>query len=238
MATESRWLMRPMAILLCITVFPCAAMAAEWKKVGEDKGIAGYTRATPKSSIDEVMAVGIIDAPIQVVEAIIRDPNAGKKFMFMCKEAYSINTPDLQSTDDDVVYNYNITDLPFPVKDRDAVARVEYTIDKATGAIYSHAEGIKTDYRNTGKTVRMPLVTLDYKLVPKGADKTEVTYLAMADPGGNLPPALVNLLTRNIGIRTIANIRKLVQEDPYKNAPSVVTTTPTTSHPFMSMPGL
>jgi len=236
-ATENRWLMVSMAILFCITVLPDAVMAAEWKKVGEENGITGYTRATSKSSIDEVMAIGIIDAPIQVVEAIIRDPNAGKKFMFMCKEAYSINTSDLKSTAD-VTYNYNITDLPFPVKDRDAVARVEYTIDNATGTIYSHAQGIRSDYRNTGKTVRMPLVTLDYRLVPKGADKTEITYLAMADPGGNLPPALVNLLTRNIGIRTIANIRKLVKEAPYKDAPAVITTTPATSHPFMSMPGL
>ncbi len=230
MAREKKRTIVLMAILLCNTVLPGTGSAAEWKKVGEDQGIVGYTRTTPKSSIDEVMAVGTIDAPIQVVEAIIRDPNAGKRFMFMCKEACSISTPDLQSTKD-VMYNYNITDLPFPVKDRDAVARVEYTIDKATGTIYSHAEGVKSDYRNTGKMVRMPLVTLDYKLVPKGAGKTEITYLAMADPGGNLPPALVNLLTRTIGIRTIANIRKLAKEAPYKDTPAVVTTTPAMSHP-------
>ena len=34
-----------------------------WKKIGETKGIVGYTRPTPKSSVDEMKGVGIIEAP-------------------------------------------------------------------------------------------------------------------------------------------------------------------------------
>jgi hypothetical protein len=68
-------------------------------------------------------------------------------------------------------------------------------------------------------------VLADYILVPKGPDKTEVTYIALGDPGGNLPSFVVNLLTKNLSIRTIASMREMVKKDKYKNVKSVVTTT-------------
>jgi len=71
----------------------------------------------------------------------------------------------------------------------------------------------------------MPLVIVDYTLAPKGPDKTEVTYEALADPGGNLPAFVVNLLTKNLSIETISSIRKMVKKDKYKNIKAVVTTT-------------
>jgi hypothetical protein len=111
------------------------------------------------------------------------------------------------------------------VSDRDVVGKADWSIDKATGTLYLHAEGIKSDYKMDKKKVRMPLLIADYILVPKGPDKTEVTYIALADPGGNLPSFVVNLLTKNLSIQTIAGMREMVKKDKYKNVKSVVTTT-------------
>ncbi len=69
----------------------------------------------------------------------------------------------------------------------------------------------------------MPLVINDYMLVPKGPDKTEITYEALADPGGSLPSWLVNLLTKDICIKTVAGIRKLSATAKYKNAKIITT---------------
>jgi hypothetical protein len=195
-----------------------------WKKIGESKGIVGYTRPTPKSSFDEVKAVGIVEAPVAVVEALLRDEPAGTEYMYRCKEASVINTPEFKNTTD-TMYTYNVTSMPYPVSDRDVVAKADYSIDKSTGTIYVHAEGIKSDYKMDKKKVRMPLLIVDYILVPKGPDKTEVTYIALGDPGGNLPSFVINLFTKNLSIETIAGIREMVKKDKYKNVKAVVTTT-------------
>ena len=52
--------------LLIVGVFSSGAWAAEagWNKIGESKGIVGYTRATPKSSVDQMKGVGIVDASV------------------------------------------------------------------------------------------------------------------------------------------------------------------------------
>jgi len=212
--------------LLIVGVFSSGAWAAEagWNKIGESKGIVGYTRATPKSSVDQMKGVGIVDASVAAVEALIRDVPSQTEYMYKCKEAAVATAPELKGSADSV-YVYNVTSMPYPVNDRDAVVRADYTIDKATGTVYVHVEGVKTTYKMDKKKVRMPLVVVDYTLVPKGPDKTEVTYEALADPGGNLPAFVVNMLTKNLSIQTIAGMREMVKKDKYKNVKAVVTTT-------------
>jgi hypothetical protein len=215
-------------VILCIMgVFFSSAWAAEtgWKKIGESKGIIGYTRSTPKSSIDQMKGVGIVDAPVAVVEALIRDFPAQTEYMYKCKESMIVNTPEFKNSGD-TMYDYNVTAMPYPVKNRDAVAKATFTVDKASGTVYVHVEAIKTAYGLDPKKVRMPLVIVDYTLAPKGPDKTEVTYEALADPGGNLPAFVVNMLTKNLSIETIGSIREMVKKDKYKNAKTIVTVTP------------
>jgi hypothetical protein len=209
-------------VVLCLS----GVWAADtgWKKIGESNGIVGYTRSTPKSSVDEMKGVGIIEAPVAVIEALLRDVQAGTEYMYKCKEASDVNIPELKTTAD-TKYFYNVTAMTWPVSDRDVVGKADWTIDKETGTLYLHAEGVKSSYKMDKKKVRMPLLIADYILVPKGPDKTEITYIALADPGGNLPSALVNMLTKNLSIQTIAGMREMVKKDKYKNVKSIVTAT-------------
>jgi hypothetical protein len=220
-------LFRLSALIIFITGISMAIVWAAddgWKKIGESDGIAGYTRPTTKSSVDEIKAVGIVDAPIAVVEAVIRDISVMPEYMFLCKEAFMINTPDMKSRGD-IVYFYSVTDLPFPVSDRDVVTKALWSVDKETGAIYCHAEGIKTPYKQNKKVVRMPLSIIDCTLIPNGTDKTKVIYQVLSDPGGELPSFIVNMLTNDYGIKTIAGLRQMVKKDKFKNVKTVVTTT-------------
>jgi hypothetical protein len=209
-----------------IGILITAGWAADdgWKKIGESEGIVGYTRPTTRSSVDEIKAVGIVDAPIAVVETVIRNISLMPEYIYLCKEAVLINTPDMKSGGD-VIYFYSLTDLPFPVSDRDVVAKSLWSVDKATGAIYCHTEGVKTTYKQDKNVVRMLLSIIDCTLVPKGANKTEVIYQALADPGGELPSFIVNMLTNDYGIKTIAGLRQMVKKDKFRNVKKVVTTT-------------
>lgn len=212
-------------MLMLSVVSAGAAAEGDWKRIGESDGIVGYTRPTPKSSIDEIKAVGIVNAPVAVVEAVIRDIPSMPEYMFLCKEALPISTPDMQSKGD-VVYFYNVTDLPFPVSDRDALVKSVWSVDKATGTVYCHAEGIKTTYKQSKDIVRMPLSIITCILVPKGENKTEVIYQVLGDPGGELPSWLVRMLTKDYGIKTITGLRKMVIKAKYSKTKTIVTMTP------------
>lgn len=208
-------------LVIGISGIPVAADNA-WKKIGEEDGIVGYSRPTTKSSVDEIKAVGIVDAPLAVVHAVIRDIPSMPEYIFLCKEAFPIHTTEMKSTED-VIYFYSLTDMPFPVKDRDAVAKSLWSVDKATGIVHCRTVGVKTSFKLHQDIIRMPLLIMDCTLIPKGSDKTEVIYQVLCDPGGTLPSPVVNMLIKDYGIKSIAGLRKMVKKDKYKNNKTVVT---------------
>ncbi len=123
-------------------------------------------------------------------------------------------------------YIYNEIDLPFPVKNRDVVVKVNWTIDPSNGSLRCHCERIETGYNAKKNVVRMPHVLIDFILSPKGPEKTEITYIMLTDLAGYLPPFLVNMINKESGIKTVASLRLLAKKDKYLKADHVVTTTP------------
>jgi len=197
----------------------------EWKKVKESDGIICYTRPTSLTNVDEVKAVGMIDASVAVIEAVLRDIPAQTEYMFKCDEAFIADIPGLEDTKD-TIYIYNKTNMPWPLHDRDGIARTEFMVDEATGVLFMKAQGISTDFERDKKIVRIPIATVTYTLVPIDQDKTEITYTILGDPAGKLPSSLVNMFSKNLGGKTVSGIREMVKKDRYKNAKSLVTTTP------------
>jgi hypothetical protein len=196
-----------------------------WKRLKEYEGIIGYYRRNPHCRIDESKAIGIVEAPVAVVEAVLRDVPGCKDFMFWFKENLVIEVPEVKNTADEYV-TYTLMAMPFPVQDRDTVARLNWTVDAAAGIVYCTGQGLDTNYRPHPKALRIPLIEATYALKPVGPDRTEVTYQAMSDPGGYLPAFVINLLSRDMCLKTIAGIRKKVKLEKYRHAAAVVTATP------------
>jgi len=214
-----------MALLIWVSSLQAQEQCTPWKKIRESEGVIGYARMNPRSPFSEIKAIGIVEASVASIEAVMRDVPSEKRWMFMCADAYRIDLPNLPGSPDSY-YSYFRQGLPWPVSDRLAVVRHTLTIDKQRGILTFRGEGIDVEYQFKDKGIRLPLVEVDCVLVPKGANRTEVTYQILPDVGGSLPIALINLLTRSLGVDTIKNLRKVVKEEPYRSARTIVTTTP------------
>jgi hypothetical protein len=198
----------------------------EWEEITELDGIIGYSRSTSESSVNEIKAIGIVEASVPVIEAVLRDEAAKPEYTYMCIEGFRVNIPGLESTADSY-YSYHKVGMPWPLYDRDLVAKVEVMIDKATGALLIKIQSITTDFRaEDDYVVRAPMTRAKWILTPISVNETEVLYQIITDPGGYLPAFLVNLFSSDMGVSTIAELRKMVKKDKYKNAKSIVTKTP------------
>jgi hypothetical protein len=223
----------------CVAVFLAASLAfataatgevrvSEWKEVSGRDGIVGYTRTTSLTSIEEVKAVGVVEAPVAVIEAVIRDVDAQPQYMFRCTEAAKVNLAGLTATDD-MKYVYNRTSMPWPVDDRYGVAKSELMVDSKTGTFYVRAREVTAEYPQAPSgAVRMPLTRLIIIVTPLGESKSQVHYQVLADPVGNLPTFVVNLFSKSLGVETIAGLREMVKKEKYRNAKALLTTTPWT----------
>ena len=211
--------------LVIIILSSSMAWPEEWKKIGESDGIIGYTLRKSESKHQAVMGVGMVDAPVAVVEAVLRDVPALTEFILNCKKSAFVTAPEFENTSDSF-HTYMATALPFPAKDRDAVYRTDYTIDKATGTVYVDINGVKSDYNLSKDRVRMPEIKVGYILTPRGPDQTEVIYTTVGDPGGAIPNLISDRFTKNLGIKTIAGLRQMVRKDKYRDCRTVITQTP------------
>ena len=216
-----------MAVLSLLSILKSPIFSegdATWVKVSEDDGITAYMRHEKGSSIFEGKIVGLIEAPIAAIEAILRDPNTMKEYAFNCCESYPIELPEMVKSED-IKYAYQRMRMPWPVKDRDCVAHIDFTTDPRTGAIFANGKGLDAPYPLADEIIRMPVSIAIYTLVPKGEKQTEMTMEGIVDPGGNLPEWVVSLFSKIGSIKTFKNIRAMATSDKYINAPAVMTTT-------------
>lgn len=217
-------------VLALMGLLSSMAWSEEWEKIGESDGIIGYTSTDSESKHQAVKGVGMVDAPVAVVEAVLRDVPALTEFILSCKESAFVTAPEFENTTDSF-HTYMVNDVPFPAKDRDAVNLTEYTIDQTTGTVYVDITGITTDYKRSRKMVRIPMIKVGYILTPRGPDQTEVIYTTLGDPGGAVPGFIADMFSKNLGIKTIEGLRKMVRKDKYRDCRTVITTTPRESLP-------
>jgi hypothetical protein len=197
----------------------------EWRKMRTSDGITGYERKNPRSPINEVKAIGIVDSHVAVLEAVVRDIPAEEQWMFMCSKAYKIDPPNYPSSADSY-YSFFRQGLPWPVSDRYAVVRHELTVDKTKGILTLEGKGvvIPAPAKESGG-IRLPLIEVLCIMTPLPENKTEVTYQILADVGGSLPTPILQMLTKSLAVDTIKNVRKMVKKEPYRSARTIVTTT-------------
>ena len=216
--------------LLCVFTPPAynsgGDNSEQWVKVNEGNGIVSYGKLSSKNPTKSVYAVGIVNASVPVIESLLRDVDAHNKYVRMVSETKKIELPGRISTTD-YFYEYCRLGMPWPVWDRDAVGSAEFMYDNVTGNLWVHIKGIKVDeYRPHQKAIRMTVTNLDFKLVPKGPNSTEVTYTIEANPAIELPSFVLNMLFKTLGYNTIENMREMVKLEKYRNASSIITTTP------------
>lgn len=222
---KNTWLIA-VTIMMMPAIADAAGQVGEWKKIRESEGIISWSRSNPLSSVDEILAEGIINAPVPVVEAILRDSSSMKRYMFMCTEAYDLELDGLKNTKD--AYNvYFCQGLPWPLHDRYGIGRIEWMLDKSIpGALVVKCNTTSAPFSPPKKNLlRMPIGDVTWLLTPTENNATKLTYQVLADPAGNLPSSVVNMLMKNVGITTLKNIRKLAVEEPYCSTKTIMTTT-------------
>jgi hypothetical protein len=113
----------------------------EWEKIFESEGIIGYVRARQETNINEIKAIGAVDAPVAVLEAVLRDDGARKEYAEGCIAAFRVDIQGFENTKDRFCA-YHKVDLPWPLYDRDSVGRIEFMFDETTGALLMQVRAV------------------------------------------------------------------------------------------------
>lgn len=181
---------------------PAAGNAWSLKRTGDKMWV--YTRDKAGSDIKEVKLLMHVDASIAEINAILNEAERQPEWVFRCLEGRTLG-----GNINDGWYYYSRIDMPWPMVDRDLVAKVTGGRNGSSYKSQTVAAPNKTPKRNDCVRITEFEVHTAYKSLPSGL--TEVTYQLHSEPGGAVPTWLVNMFVDKGPVETMTKLRDLVE---------------------------
>ena len=207
--------LRSSALLLVLhCLWPTIGWASDgpWELVRSDDQIVVHRRYVEHSKLHELRGVGVVDAPIAAVLAVLDDSDHRLEWM---KD--TVANVRIERTGRYAEVLYSRTRAPWPVADRDVVIAGTTTFDTT-------ARVVRIDFRSVTNpawpaqkgVVRMLSLHGHWTMWPEqGGAATRIEYQLHAEPGGSLPGWLTNLVAKKIPHDTIAGLRTQLRRRQY-----------------------
>jgi hypothetical protein len=130
---------------------------------------------------------------------------------------------------------YGVNKAPWPVRNRDYVIKSHITYVPGTAIrpfhVNVHSENVQHALRpNQYGLVRVPMLVINLDLTPlpaapagapgapnQNTELTEVDFSVVMDPGGYIPDAVVNLISRGLPLKTLQSLAELVKTQDYNH---------------------
>lgn len=195
---------------LVLIAGPLKAVEQGWELQRDRDGIQVYTQKRAGSTHDAVRSQMTIKANLNSVIGLVRDTTACPEWAELCKEAYE---HEVVSEKELYVYTYN--NIPWPVKDRDALTHVIWDQDAETGEVTMTATATTDILPVNKKAVRIIDAHVQWTFLPLADGSLEVTSVAHIDPNGPTPSWITNLLLVDTPFKTLEGMRRVLASGRY-----------------------
>lgn len=190
-----------------------ASAQGPWKFATEKDGIKVYSRSVPNSKVKALRVTCTLDATLSSVVTLLLDVPATPQWVSHTKSCTLIKRVSPAE-----LYYYSEVSLPWPLENRDFVAHVKVTQDKATKVVIVDAPAIPGMIDVKKGIVRVSHSLGYWVITPLGNGKIKVDYSLQVDPGGIIPAWAVNALSSQGPLDSFMEMKKMLQKNAYKNA--------------------
>ncbi|AZE68668.1 START domain-containing protein [Pseudomonas synxantha] len=198
--------LKRLAVLCGFTLlFAATAQAEEWQVAKDEDGIKVSLSEVAGSKYKAYRGVTVIKAPVAKIVALQEDVAGACAWIHECKSQKLVDKKG------DEAWTYTQFKAPFPVSDRDSYIHVT-TAKNADGSVTRTLQGVPTYKPEEKGYVRVAQVEGSWKLVPKGANETEVTYQVHTEPGGSVPSWLANKFVVEAPFNTLRALKERAEK--------------------------
>lgn len=191
------------ALLLSGFAFP----QRDWTLVSNENWIRIYKSDMPGSNYKRIKVECTIDGNLDKLVKILNDVNNHRTWIYSTKQSYIV-----KRISNNEYYYYTETTLPWPMQNRDAVVHIKFQRDLANQTLNIAAEG-EPDYLPavSGK-VRVPRSANTWQVSVPAPDQLHIVYIFEAEPGGHLPPWLVNTFVNKGPYESFRKLSELLKK--------------------------
>jgi hypothetical protein len=178
-----------------------------WQLVREGHGIQVYTAEAGGSDFKAIKVVAVFEGTWEKFMAIVVDVANQPKWVYGTRRASIIKKVGSR----EMVYQVE-TDLPWPATDRHTIIRMKIKEDLADNILTITSVGEPQALPAPEKMIRVPQYGAKWEVRKVGKDKLSFTYLLEVNPGGSLPPWIVNLFVSKGPYETFHNLSGLLKK--------------------------
>ncbi|GLQ31045.1 START domain-containing protein [Litoribrevibacter albus] len=153
---------------------------ADWNQVKQTHNVKLF-RSTLEADQYISRIEAEVNAPLQTLIDVVKDPNACNKWLYRCQTAHHIS-----QTDDANLYLYYVRDYPFPLKDRHGVLQIQVE-HQSNGEFVLNLELRKNMTPEESTLVIPETFKAQIRLAKITDDKTKVYLEHQLNPGGKIP---------------------------------------------------
>lgn len=186
-------------------LFAATAQAEDWQVAKDEDGIKVSLSEIAGSKYKAYRGVTVVKAPVAKIVALQEDVAGACKWIHECK------SQKLLKKEGDKSWTYTQFKAPFPVTDRDSILEIT-TSTAADGSVTRKLLEVPTYQPEVKGYVRVAQVEGYWKLVPKNANETEVTYQVHTEPGGSVPSWLANKFVVDAPFNTLKALKERAEQ--------------------------
>lgn len=197
-------------IFACLLSFSVDAQT-EWNLKKEKDGIAVYTAKLEDSKFKSIRVVCEFQASLSQLVAILMQPNLQPEWVLATKQASLVK--HISSAR---LYYYAEAALPWPMSNRDMVIDLSMSQNPITKLLTIHANTIDNILPLKEGKQRVPISQATWLVQPLPDNKISIDYQIKIDPGGGIPPWMVNLFITKAPFESFKNLSKLFSDKRFK----------------------
>lgn len=197
---------------VCLLLFAVSGANAQtnkpWEFAVEKEGICVYTRLTNLSPIKQMRVTAELNTSVDNLLRVLNDVKNYPKWVYKCSQAERVKT-----VGKDEFYYRTVSDLPWPVCDRDVVLLTRQWKESDSDVYHTHSTAQPDFMVKKEDLVRVPLYESNWTITPINSNTVKIEYIALTEAGGDLPDWLVNMGLTSGPLETIRGLRKYFVEE-------------------------
>ncbi len=178
-----------------------------WHLNKDKDGIKIYTGNPNSAGFKTIRTTAVLEGTLPKFISIFRDIAKQKEWVYATKKAYLIE----KITDNELLY-YVETVLPWPARNRDAVIRMKINENSQNNILTLTTVSESSSIPVTSDHVRVTHLLGTWEVKNLGNNKLSIDYFLDVDPGGSLPPWIVNLFTSKGPYETFQKLALLLKK--------------------------
>lgn len=197
------------AIILAILTFWAVDLCAQkdWELIRNRDGIKIFRKDSDSSSYKSIMVEAVFEGSWEKLVRILKDINHHPDWVYK-----SINSRLLKSPNAFDITYYTVTEMPWPIEDRDVVINMKFKEDNNTKIHRIVTSSDPSELPKKAGLVRVPYFKAVWQVKPVDKNKLSINYVVSVNPGGGLPAWLVNAFAIKGPYETFRKLEGLLKE--------------------------